>query len=723
MKGLYPLLFSLIYLFHSSFLNASITPVPLEQRIDKAEQIVLARLNHQVSYWGEGKKNIYTLYVLDVVAYLKGEEEALQVAVIAAGGRVGQKLQVTYPRIELDRQHDYLVFLDTDNTVIDHKDYRALTESMKQCLPYAGIQGVLAGWQGQYYDIGSQAYYSESSLVKKIELQVGGKAKTPEGADFHSAGTGVGLEIQGRGPLTITSITDGTGSSPADGFIAGTTLPNNELIINGSGFGGSPGAVFFSNADNGGSDYISSSVASDLISWSDTQIRLKIPDQAGTGTVLVQDNGGTTVGSIPITIYYAVISSYSTFHNFPELTRILPKLADNNGSGGYTFRYNNDVPNTTDDFAGHTDAVAAFERALNNWRGSTGVNFDRNNGGVATDAPIRDGTQVVSFANLGAGTLGVTNLYFAGRALNDGICEQQNTRWYIEDIDIQFKSNAGLLSETGRSWNFDGDATTSGEFDFESVALHELGHAHGLGHVIASSSEVMHYAIGPATDMRSLSSSETNAGSYLMSEGIATPPCLATNPSPMTVASGLLPIELLFFEGKAQGESVVLNWQTAAEMNNDFFTLERSADGRTFQPLAQIPGAGNSHTLRNYQYIDKAPLPGNNYYRLSQTDYDGTRSIEGFVFVHYGHPENVRLRADNPLGHSRLSVYYQSESPGAVGLQFFNLAGQVVARWRQQAEEGGNQWELPVDGLLPGIYFLEAQQGRLRETVRVLKLK
>ena len=107
----------LFYLFNAHPLHASITPVPLEQRVNNAEQIVLARLNHQVSYWGKDGTSIYTLYVMDVAAYLKGKDEALQVALISEGGRIGQAMQVTFPRVDLGPKHNYLVFLNEDGSL------------------------------------------------------------------------------------------------------------------------------------------------------------------------------------------------------------------------------------------------------------------------------------------------------------------------------------------------------------------------------------------------------------------------------------------------------------------------------------------------------------------------------------------------------------------------------------------------------------------------------
>src|SRR5204863_239315 len=70
-------------------------------------------------------------------------------------------------------------------------------------------------------------------------------------------------------------------------------------------------------------------------------------------------------------------------------------------------------------------------------------------------------------------------------------------------------------------------------------------------------------------------------------------------------------------------ETVRLKWTTASELNNDYFTLERSGNGIDFNGLGRITGAGNNNNYQDYYFEDISPLRGINYYRLSQTDFDG----------------------------------------------------------------------------------------------------
>jgi hypothetical protein len=88
-----------------------------------------------------------------------------------------------------------------------------------------------------------------------------------------------------------------------------------------------------------------------------------------------------------------------------------------------------------------------------------------------------------------------------------------------------------------------------------------------------------------------------------------------------------MPISLLSFDATAQNNQVILRWKTASEINNDFFTIERSTNGKDFHPLKKIHGAGTTHEENHYQAKDTNPVKGISYYRLRQTDFDGTTEV------------------------------------------------------------------------------------------------
>lgn len=85
----------------------------------------------------------------------------------------------------------------------------------------------------------------------------------------------------------------------------------------------------------------------------------------------------------------------------------------------------------------------------------------------------------------------------------------------------------------------------------------------------------------------------------------------------------ILPIELLEFNAKLVDKSVELNWTTATEYNNKYFTIERSSDASSWEATYVLQGQGNSSIHHNYKVYDSSPLKGISYYRLKQTDFDG----------------------------------------------------------------------------------------------------
>ncbi|MFN5785825.1 MAG: T9SS type A sorting domain-containing protein [Flavobacteriia bacterium] len=95
-----------------------------------------------------------------------------------------------------------------------------------------------------------------------------------------------------------------------------------------------------------------------------------------------------------------------------------------------------------------------------------------------------------------------------------------------------------------------------------------------------------------------------------------------------------LPVELIAFNANYQDRIVHIDWQTASEMNNDFFTIERSNDGLNWEVLDIIDGAGNSDKILSYQTFDQLPHIGVSYYRLKQVDYDGKSSFSEIRSVH-----------------------------------------------------------------------------------------
>ena len=102
---------------------------------------------------------------------------------------------------------------------------------------------------------------------------------------------------------------------------------------------------------------------------------------------------------------------------------------------------------------------------------------------------------------------------------------------------------------------------------------------------------------------------------------------------PITLDGNPLPINLVKFNAILNNTEVEILWTTSNELNNNFFTIERSIDGLCFEIVGTKLGAGNSNTILEYTLIDSEPIEGLSYYRLKQTDYNGDYTYSKLIKV------------------------------------------------------------------------------------------
>jgi phenylpyruvate tautomerase PptA (4-oxalocrotonate tautomerase family) len=128
-----------------------------------------------------------------------------------------------------------------------------------------------------------------------------------------------------------------------------------------------------------------------------------------------------------------------------------------------------------------------------------------------------------------------------------------------------------------------------------------------------------------------------------------------------------LPIELLNFNAIAKNKKVELTWSTATEINNDFFTIEKTKDGINFETLSIVDGGGNSTIIIDYFDTDNYPFDGISYYRLKQTDFNGNYTYSQIVPVNYYFGDDGISIFPNP-----------SNSDESITIDFTGLKDQTV---------------------------------------------
>lgn len=475
-------------------IHANVYPIALNQRIDASTQIAMGKIVQQYSFWDKHNTNIYTAHLIEVSAYLKNNNTKQYIELITLGGVVEDEAQIVYPNIDLQLTQDYLFFLAE---IPSNLFAKTSTQTPRFCA-YAHTQGALPLIDNKYKDFIQQQSIPPIDLLRRTQEITQFSAVQPNGSlyKFEKKST-TNILKKGRNSITLTN---GIGETTPL-FYAGTANENQELIICGSGFGSTAGIVQFADADTGGIGYISSDYESDLVYWTDSEIRLKIPAKSGTGQLNVIHSNGQLVGNTDILIEWSLNPVFSSYRGFDTKTRQNISFINANENGGYTIEVN-----STTGFLEDTLALAGFERALTKWQCNTTTNFQLNKTGT-TKTFANDGICVVQYtSDLPFGVLGIASSRY--KSAGSTSCSEFNTLWYLKEFDIQFKPNAAL--ENGFSWNFTTGNPLNKQYDFESIALHELGHAHGLGHVV-DPENIMHYSVPSQEIKRNVSPPQIEA--------------------------------------------------------------------------------------------------------------------------------------------------------------------------------------------------------------------
>ena len=140
------------------------------------------------------------------------------------------------------------------------------------------------------------------------------------------------------------------------------------------------------------------------------------------------------------------------------------------------------------------------------------------------------------------------------------------------------------------------------------------------------------------------------------------------------VVNTLVPVTISAFTAMVSKDKVLLDWVTQQEQNNKYFTIERSADGIIFNYLGRTNGAGTSANIRNYRLIDYAPADGLNYYRLSQTNYDGNTNYFDTKKIIYKSNKGFSASVSN-LSKGKINILTTSSNNDNIVLKIFDMLG------------------------------------------------
>jgi len=531
---------SVVFIFAFTFCSVTATQaqsllleVPLSKKIEISSLLVEGKVIDKHSFWDADMKHIYTSNTIEVYKVFKSKLINTTIEVFTLGGVVGMEAEKVSPSLQLQKDNIGMFFLK--NGDIKHNESRKGTVSY---MPSAGAQsyyaynlneGTAAGIFQKYDNI-SKTLYSEISKITNSDYK-----------EIKEFSVKKKENVVNKAAFAITSL------SPTS-ISAGT---KSVLTISGSGFGDTKGDVKFRNADSG-NFFGATALESQILSWSDSKITIEVPDNAGTGKVQVVATGGASFNSSNnLAITYAEINVPYENNGVEVAYQVQHVNADDNG--GYIWKMHTE-------FDANSAAKASFIRAMNTWRCSTDIYWEID-GTTEVDEAASDGTNIIRFDNddeLPDGTAGRCTSYYSGCIYNAG----DNVAWFVAELDIVF-DNFDATGSNGINWEFGPAIPSNNEFDFESVAVHELGHGHQLGHVM-DSDDFMYRSISNGSSKRLTNANNLAAADDVQSRSLVFNDC---GQSPMhnfdcqslSVEDNILVSKIILFPSYADKEIFISN--------------------------------------------------------------------------------------------------------------------------------------------------------------------
>ncbi len=480
-----------------------LTPIELADRVRVSEVVFEGQIIESQGFMNPEGTMIHTAHLVRVFRVFKGYMPQDFAVIIVQGGVYGNSGLTVTPSLGLKTDDLGLFIASADPMPTPYRTLRAYR-------PFGTANGFIR--YDVENDLASEAFYQytgiQDDLYRKVERLTGRRHEVK--LDWRNKATAQPDQGQAGQTHTPTGIAFTPTTATAGTFTV--------LTITGSNFGiqNANSRVRFQNANAAPVAWMTPSNLH-ILSWSDTEIRIIVPNGAGTGQIEIR-NGvtnliGTSVGTL--TVPYNIINAELPAATPTDIYHM--NLTDLNNAGGITFAYNNTRGSAGNNFAANTDARAAFERALQTWRCATGVNFTISP--ITTNADYTNGTDTINCVSFDYTGEFITALgvCYSGWNFPAGCSMQGGRTGMKRRIDIVFRHPTDNPNWGAQAWHFLTTPPPANRFDFESVALHELGHAHELDHVVVPvGAGVMRWAIPPATSVRTLTPGDIDGGLWVM---------------------------------------------------------------------------------------------------------------------------------------------------------------------------------------------------------------
>lgn len=450
--------------------SQGIYQVSTDEKISRSSLIIEGKVVGKKSYWNPSHTMIYTSNQVEVYKVFKGSTEKNVIEVVTTGGAVGNHYIHASHLLQLNK-NETGIFFCKGRAAGQFDVYSSSQGFIKYDLARKKASAPFV----QYDDIEKNLY---TELNNKIGQRI--QIKNPT---FNIEKISRDLNIRSNSVLAPSI----SGFSPSRVHAGALLDPdNNVLTINGSDFGTASGsaAVKFAHADfSPGSQSIDVPYDSELIlSWSNTQIRLRVPAQAGTGAISVVDkDGAETTSSSDLEVLFSILNAdLGSPYGIKQFN-----LGNMNGNGGYSVTYSTSTAGSGVNI-NTSQAKGTFQRALNTWKESVGLNFIEAGTSNSQTVNTDDNVNLIMFDNNNTGLDPLASGVLATCYSGITICTSDPDNQALKSgFDIVIRNTGFSTGSTAFTFGpCPPYSLPNNAVDLESVLLHELGHAINLGHVV-----------------------------------------------------------------------------------------------------------------------------------------------------------------------------------------------------------------------------------------------
>lgn len=173
----------------------------------------------------------------------------------------------------------------------------------------------------------------------------------------------------------------------------------------------------------------------------------------------------------------------------------------------------------------------------------------------------------------------------------------------------------------------------------------------------------------------------------------------------------VMPVEMVFFNANMENGKVELTWQTASELDNEGFEVQKSSNGTSFNDLGFV-NSTRSTGLKDYRYVDNNPISGTNYYRLKQMDYNGDFAYSDIVSVKNQNTVSPISIYPNPIAANELvNVFVDSQNASNAKVSVYSISGAVISTTNHYLNDGLNKLAVETSNLTEGLYIISVDMN------------